>query len=872
MTTLKQPIQRFYKRAIDILMGTKSIKRETIRVLVITCFCSVFQSLSLGFAQSNTAQIISEKTNGLIKAEGFYNTYYDAAKDQLWLEVELSDGSMSSKTTDFLYVNSLAAGIGSNDIGLDRGQLGDTRVVYFERRGPKLLMVQPNLDYRADTENPLEKKSVQEAFASSILWGFEITAEEENRVLIDLTAFLLRDAHGVSERLQSSGQGSYSVDKSRSALYTEAILNFPDNSEFEAILTFNGTRPGGWVRSVTPTPEAVTVRQHHSFIRLPDGGYEKREYDPRAGYFGISYQDYGTPITESLVKRFIARHRLEKKDPEADVSEPVEPIIYYLDNGTPEPVRSALLDGARWWNQAFEAAGYKDAFQVEILPEDAHPLDVRYNVIQWIHRSTRGWSYGASVTDPRTGEIIKGHVSLGSLRVRQDYLIANGLTSPFTEDWAIKEDATKESLDMALARIRQLSAHEVGHTIGIMHNFAASTNQDASVMDYPHPQPSLYYKDGEVIIDLSTSYDTGIGEWDKLAVRYGYEDFPDGINQKEALNQILEEGYATGLRFIADQDARAQGGAHPYAHLWDFGSDPVQQLNHIMEIRRVALDRFDESVLPDGRALAEMEDVLVPIYFFHRYQVEATVKLVGGLDYTYRVKGDNSPVPTLLDDQVQRAALEALLNTLRSDELAVPEPILSKIPPRPAGIQSTRELFRGNTGPTLDALAIAETAAELTVSLLLHPERANRLVEYSARSGSIGLEDVIQRLLEISWYAQREVNTKGSRKTGRDRDERSDSRISYEDQVDQVVLHVVLRNLLALAASETSNPVTKAITYQVLKHLKSYVSESTDYNEMYAAHLLELFFHNPETFQLPQPPAPPPGAPIGMGSVCTIDF
>ena len=817
----------------------------------------------ISHAQTSSLQSISDKTKDLMKSDGFFTTYYDAGKDQLWLEVVLSSspdrdknslearpGMMAPKSIDFLYVNSLAAGVGSNDIGLDRGQLGDTRVVYFERRGPKLLLIQPNLDYRAETDNPLERKSVAEAFASSVMWGFEIAAEEDGRVLIDLTPFLMRDAHGVSERLQSSGQGSYSLDKSRSALFTEAILNFPHNSEFEAILTFNGSRPGGWVRSVTPTPEALTVRQHHSFVKLPDPGYEKRAYDPRAGYFGITYQDYGTPITEPLVKRYIARHRLEKKDPEAAISEPVEPIVYYLDNGTPEPVRSALIDGARWWNQAFEAAGYKDAFRVEILPEDAHPLDVRYNVIQWIHRSTRGWSYGASVTDPRTGEIIKGHVSLGSLRVRQDYLIANGLLSPFDDEGNVIEDATNESLEMALARIRQLSAHEIGHTLGIMHNFAASTNQDASVMDYPHPQPKLIEKEGEIMIDLSAPYDTGIGEWDKLAVRYGYEDYPEGVDEKEALDQLLDEGYATGLRFISDQDARARGGAHPSAHLWDFGPDPVKQLSDIMDIRRKALEDFDESVIPSGRALAEMEDVLVPIYFFHRYQVEATVKLIGGMDYSYKLKGDSQASPEVLDDQTQRAALEALLGVLRPDELTVPEHILDLIPPRPSGIQSTRELFQGNTGPTLDALSIAEASADFTVSLLLDPARANRLVEYSARVETIGLQEVLDQLLQFSWFA-------------------GEPAPDYEGQVQRVLNHVILRNVLGLASSKEANPVTKAIVHEALLNLEGYLEEYEDADSLYALYLLETYFDEPTTFEVPPAPSLPPGAPIGMDEFCT---
>lgn len=358
------------------------------------CIFALLFFSAAAFAQETPT--ITEKTEGLEKQEGYFTYYRDDDQGKIWLEID-------KLNQEFLYVNSLAAGVGSNDIGLDRNQLGDSRVVYFERRGPKILMVQPNYSYRATSDNKKEQASVRDAFAQSVLWGFKVEAEEDGRVLVDMTDFLMQDAHGVADRLKGGNQGNYSLDDSRSALYPKGTMNFPENTEFEATLTFTGDATGGNIRSVTPSSDAVTVRQHHSFVQLPDDNYEPRTFDPRAGYFGMSYQDYSTPIAESLTKRFITRHRLKKKDPGAEMSEPVEPIVYYLDPGTPEPVRSALLDGARWWNQAFEAAGYKNAFQVKMLPEDAHPLDVRYNVINWVHRSTRGWSYGSSVVDPRTG-------------------------------------------------------------------------------------------------------------------------------------------------------------------------------------------------------------------------------------------------------------------------------------------------------------------------------------------------------------------------------------------------------------------------------------------------------------------------------------
>ena len=452
-----------------------------------------------------------QKTKNMELYKGFFNFYYDESNDKIFIEV-------INLNKEFLYVNSLAAGLGSNDIGLDRGQLGSTAVVKFKKAGNKLLLIQPNLKYRAITNNIEERKSVEEAFAQSVLFGFEIVEANSKKYLIDVSKFFLRDAHGVTSRLKRLNQGSYSLDLSKSAFYLDRTKAFPKNVEFEAMLTFKGEAKGGFVRSVTPNSSLITIRQHHSFIELPDKNYKPRKFDPRSGAISISYLDYATPVDAPIKKRFIIRHRLEKKDVNAEMSEPIEPIIYYLDRGTPEPVKLALLEGGNWWNEAFESAGYKNAFRIKILPEGADPLDVRYNVVQWVHRSTRGWSYGGSVVDPRTGEILKGHVSLGSLRIRQDYLIAQSLLGATD-----KKGDENELLQFSLGRIRQLSAHEIGHTLGFTHNFAASVNNRASVMDYPHPLIKLV----EGKIDVSEAYDIGIGEWDKVTVAYSYQDFPN---------------------------------------------------------------------------------------------------------------------------------------------------------------------------------------------------------------------------------------------------------------------------------------------------------------------------------------------------------
>ena len=817
------------------------MKRSAALALVLLFFCSA--AIAQEQVKDKTTTI-SEKVKGLESHDGYFKYYWDEAKGKLWLEID-------KLNQEFLYVNSLAAGVGSNDIGLDRNQLGDSRVVYFDRRGPKVLLVQPNYSYRAITDNTKEKESVRDAFAQSVLWGFKVEAEEGDHVLVDATDFLLRDAHGVVDRLKGMNQGNYRLDESRSALYREGTMNFPRNTEFEATLTFTGDASGRYIRSVTPTSDAVTVRQHHSFVQLPDDNYEPRVFDPRSGYFGMSYQDYSTPIGEPLTKRYITRHRLKKKNPGAAMSEPVEPIIYYLDPGTPEPVRSALLDGARWWNQAFEAAGYKNAFQVKMLPDDAHPLDVRYNVINWVHRSTRGWSYGSSVVDPRTGEIIKGHVLLGSLRVRQDYLIAEGLLAPYEEGVVMDDSESNPMLEMALARIRQLSAHEVGHTIGLTHNFAASTNNRASVMDYPAPKVQIV--NGE--LNLDEAYDTGIGEWDKVAVNYGYRDFPDGADVKRELDAILNDAFKEGLLHISDSDARPQGGAHPKAHLWDNGTDAVDQLDHIMQVRKMALDKFSETVIPQGAPMATLEDALVPIYLYHRYQIEGTVKLIGGMDYSYNLRGGPQQGPEPVAVQKQREALQAMLGTIKAEALKMPENIVDMVPPRPIGYYGSRELFNSYTDPAFDPLGAAETAANLSTSLLFNANRAARLVDFEARNpDNLGLAEMIDQVIAATWKA--------------------DPQEAYEGAIQRTVNFVTLYHMIDLAADEDASSQVRAIATQKLIELYDFLNNDDKKTEdeqwlsayNYGAKIIDDYFEHPDRARQMKPPlSPPPGSPIGSG-------
>lgn len=738
--------------------------------------------------QAQEMPTIEDTVSNASHMEGYFNLYWDESAGKMYWEIDKLD-------TEFLYQISMGSGLGSNPVGIDRGQLRGTYVLSAKRVGPRVLLVQPNYRYRASSDNVLERQSVEDAFAPSVHWGFDIVAVTGDSILVDASDFFLRDARNVTGAIANRNQGTFTLDKSRSAFYLENTKTFPENIEIESMLTFSSSNPGNLVNSVAATGSAITLRQHHSLVKLPDDNFKTRIADPRIGTNGPTIQDYSTAIGEDLQLRLVAKHRLEKKNPNAARSEAIEPIVYYVDSGTPEPVKSALIEGASWWNQAYEAAGFIDAFQVKELPAGADGQDVRYNMIHWTHRRTRGYSYGGSVMDPRTGEIIKGNVNLGSLRLRQDYLHGQGLIPGFEYLEAVADD-NSTSVNMALDRVRQLSAHEVGHTLGFPHNYLSSSYDRESVMDYPAPLVEIT-ANGE--IDLSNAYVQRIGEYDKLAVRYSYEQFLPGEDEAEELGKIVQESLDTGLLFMAHNNNNFIGAGHQFAGVWDNGANLVDHLKHEIEVRRIGLDNFGPELIRNGEPLSTLEYVLLPLYMHHRFQLNSAAQSIGGADYKNAVRGDGQVPFVIIDAEEQRDALETVLSTLDVDFLTLPKNVLELIPP-PAYRYTQGEPFASRTGLLFDALGAAEGSVSLSVKQILHPARMSRLVTYGSMGDYPDLEEVIDRLLEVTWGANSPNN-------------------DYQVQLLQLVQRVTVDEMMVQASSTDSSGAVKAVLFDRLDTL-----------------------------------------------------
>jgi hypothetical protein len=711
--------------------------------------CLAVAALLLPSADAAAQQSIAAYTQGLEKRDGYYPLYWDAGAGRLLIEV-------SRLGEEFLYLTSLATGVGSTAIGLDRGMIGDEAIARFERVGPTVFLVFTNPRFRADaTANEALRRSVEESFPVSTVGAFEILAEQDGRVLIDATSYLLRDHMDVAGRLRRADQGAFSSDAERSSVYLPRTKAFPQNTELEVRLTFTATEPGGLVRQHAPLGNTVTLRQHHSLVKLPDPGFLPRSGDPHLGNNGVSFLDFARSFDLRYEGRYVARHRLQKRTPGPEPSAPVEPIVYYLDRGIPEPYRSAFRDGAMWWNAVFEAAGFTDAFRVEDMPENMDPMDARYDVIQWVHRSDAGFSIGPSFVDPRTGEIIKAAVRMDSYRSLTDYNIYAGTVPAGAPAVALDLSSWLASLDpdvsaetFVMARRRQHAAHEVGHTLGLAHNFIAAADGRTSVMDYPGPLIRLA-DDG---IDLGDAYRNGPGAYDSLAIRYAYAEFPAG-EEAAGLQAIVAEALERGIRFNTDGD-NARSGSYPEVTQWINGPEAVAELVRVAAVRRHLIQRFDVSALEPGEPLAWLNYRFVPVYLHHRYALEAAIKAVGGMEFHYAVRGDSLPATAIIPPERQRRALEYVLDAIEPTELLIPESTLAAMAPRAFGYSADDWFFESAAYPAFDQIGVARTLAAMVVGNLLDPRRMARLVAFHARDGDLpSAEEVIARVLERTWTA-----------------------------------------------------------------------------------------------------------------------
>ncbi|MES2756898.1 MAG: zinc-dependent metalloprotease [Pseudomonadota bacterium] len=797
---------------------------------------------TLGTSFAETPKTMQELTRTLNSQPGFVDVWRDTEKGRVLLSVANLD-------QPFLLLVSLPYGLGSNDVGLDRGLQSEPRIVRFEKRGARLFLVQENTRFVAGSLDADERASAVQAFAGAVLWSGDILASDGGKHLVDFSSFLQADRHGIAARLSGAKQGAYKVDDKRSAVLAELAKSFPDNTELEAMLTFEGPGSAEFVRQVAADPASLTLRQHVSLVRLPDDGFQRRAYDPYSGGFDTGYMDFGTPIGASIDVRWQARFRLEKSDPNAASSPVKKPIVFYVDRGAPEPVRSALIEGAGWWASAFEKAGFKDAYRVELLPAGVDPMDVRYNVIQWVHRATRGWSYGMATLDPRSGEIIKGVVSLGSQRVRQDILIAEALLAPFGKAGAGKEKLAEQ---MALARLRQLAAHEVGHTLGFAHNFAASRNGNGSVMDYPHPIVSLAAGGA---VDIGDAYGVGVGPWDDYIVRHAYAQFAPK-DEAAGLAQLRLQARARGFEYVSDGDARAPGASHPNGLLWDFGGNSIQTYDKLMAVRQKALSAFSIDVLPDGRQAGELEARLVPLYLLNRYQLEAVARMVGGGEFEYSTSGDvrsgaaKSGVRAVPADQ-QRQALERLAASLIAESLALPANVLDAMTPPAMGFERNREYFGTRMNSVFDAMSAVEAAAAQTCTYLFDAARFNRLAWQHARDPKQpGVQEALDLVLARSWKRAAVAPS-----------------VPAGEAVQMAANWVVLDAMLKLAGSTDLHPGVAAQVRQQAADFGQWLAAhpakgASGQSRKQAADLIRRWLADPAKVELRALPPIPPGAPI----------
>lgn len=821
-----------------------------VTIMALIAFLVTFSanSASASSLSASVDKSFAAVTEGLEKKSGLLDVYMDHEKGKVYLVLPKADAAGISGR--YLYAGYLAAGLGSNPVGLDRSAPTGSMIVRFERIAGQMAVFVENMDFRASSPNPAEKTSVENSFATSMIWTGPVVATEAatGKQLIDFTSFLTRDAVGVTARLSQTGQGVFRQDKKRSFAMTKSVHAFPINLEFDAWVTFTSSKPGREVRATTPVPQVVTLKGHTTLMQLPDDGYQVRGSDHRAPLMTVSYTDMSAPLDQDTVVRMARRFRLQK-DASGKV---IKPIVFYVDHGAPEPIRSALVEGANWWAKSFEAAGFKGGFRAEVLPKDVHPMDARYNVINWVHRATRGWSYGAAVYDPRTGETLRGVVLLGSLRVRQDIKIFEALAGAGKTGTGAADDP----VEMALMRIRQLSAHEVGHPLGFTHNMAASSyGNRESVMDYPAPLVTMQ-KD-QSGLDFSNVYGVGTGTWDDWSVKFLYGDYPSDMTEKQAQDQLIAEADKQGLIFVSDQDSRSVASAHPHGAVWDNGENAVDHLLEVMKVRRHALDKFGADNLRPHESTVALQTKIVPLYLYHRYQLAAAAKSLGGVDFKYRRAGDGRPLAQDVGWGEQKRALDAMLMTLSPQALDLPDAVMMALSPTGSAFgdpQFYREKFAGQSHALFDHMQAASVAADMTLTAIMTPERLNRILQQQTRlRGHPGIGGVLNSLTEA-------IFSPVPRKAARQR------------QIQVVVLDRYIQKLAdQLFNYRVHQPVRAAVRYQLTTILERLNNQESIESAALVAQIRDYLARaKTPAVKMPSGPKTPPGSPIGMEAMIFI--
>lgn len=699
--------------------------------------------------------------------------------------------------TTMIHTSTLVTGLGATSPLLDRGQMGDVSLVRFERHGPRVLLVRFNDVHTTSATGAAARRAVAESFPRSVLASFEIVEERDDVMVVDATAFVLGDNFGIADALRQAGRGRASLDRSRSVPLSTGTGAFPRNTELRALLTFTVEEPDAVLRRHAPDGRSVSFEHQHSFLALPSDGYRPRAFHPRAGTFPHVVFDFSQGLNTDYRRRWIWRWRLVPSDRAAyqrgELVTPVNPIVYYLDPAIPEPYRTAFIEGGMWWNRLFEAAGFRNAFRIEPLPAGADPMDARYNVIQWVHRSERGPSIGPSYRDPRTGELIRALVRMDSYRSLVNHDIWMGFRPA-----AGANGLAFDSEGMAMARRRQHAAHEIGHTLGFAHNFIAATHNRASVMDYPVPLVTL---DSDGGIDLSRAYEPGPGAFDRFAVRYAYTWFPDAAAERAGLAAIVREADAAGLRFITGGHAGPDG-AFPDATTWVEGSNMLEALQRTLGVRARLIEAFDERALDPGEPYWFLNKRFAHVYLHHRTALQGAIKHIGGIEFSYALMGEPAVPVRRVPAEAQHAALDGILTAMDPRQLEVPDRIATLIPPQPHGWDDgwmwTGETapIESDSGDVFNGLYVAHALAQEIADGLLHPERMNRaLAAHNADAAYPGPDEVIAALIDRTWG-------------------------EAEDPVAMVAQRAALDALLDLAGDARSAPAVRALAERRLAVLQ----------------------------------------------------